>query len=1028
MSVGLAGLLCASGPALVSAAGDRLTLLPPLANGWLRFDMPGAATNVFVLQGSRDLQRWTNVALTIGGLAAYPDPASTNLSHRFYRVHILPKATTNDWKNQIAFPTENFLSAPLDNTQPRWVKFAILTADPTRVYYQDSTKFVFHYEFAVARLGPFQGMSRPDFDAVTLFTTNQAAVLGAVLYAPGDNAAEYGIQFVGLEPYPVELVARWFELVRAGIVTSPGVQALYMPTLEQRAAAEAYRDFFAARGIALDSAERWATSDALYAPGWAVGRLRYIPRDEIAAAYADGRLLPTDILLTDAVPAEVPFVAGIISQSAATPNSHVAILARSYGVPFVYLMDPAARARVLQWTNREVVLRASTSWEGNVVEVLDVEGQLDAALRAELLALKEPPAIQIQAKTPYGAFSADTANLVPADIRYFGGKAANFGLLRRTVPSNSPPGLAFSFDLWDAFMEQAFAGGPSLRAAISNRLSGYTYPPGVPALQTDLAVVRDWITSAAGFNATLRQVITNALRGFDPLRKIRFRSSTNVEDSEHFTGAGLYDSYSGCLADDLDGDTAGPCHCDPTEPRERGVFRAIQKVYASLYNDNAFLERLRHRVNESQVGMGVLVHYSFPDEEELANGVATLSRAGGSWYELELVTQDGPVSVTNPDGSALPEVVAATKSPYGTWLNLKARSSLVPLGAYVLQWDGEYRQLVDLLAAVAEGFRQIYTNKNAFTLDFEYKKVPPAHLVVKQVREVPSAGPATNVAAFLINRPSDYSVFQGEYGTVFANHRLKSRWHLETPNVRLTTNNLQQCLFTNVAVAFLLDGATNSLTGSMKDWPGYRHGVNGSLVWDEWTLAAGRDRRDVRLEATTRTQVPVTQPLVSLWDFPLEWAATYAGPQPALDYNGAAITVTNETVRLASPLAVSAESLLQTRTASGTNGVTVSTVFYWPKPPTGVAAGYTAPLVEFVETEIAGLTTQPLVLRDFYSQTYRPGHHNFSEEFLFEPRLDPNVTPAQQAELVAAKVLLVYARVGLSPATVRILTTEGKWR
>ena len=53
--------------------------------------------------------------------------------------------------------------------------------------------------------------------------------------------------------------------------------------------------------------------------------------------------------------------------------------------------------------------------------------------------------------------------------------------------------------------------------------------------------------------------------------------------------------------DDLDADSLGPSLCNPTEPDEKGVFRAIRRVYRSLYNDNAFLERLRHGVNERSV-------------------------------------------------------------------------------------------------------------------------------------------------------------------------------------------------------------------------------------------------------------------------------------------------------------------------------------------------------------------------------------------------------------------------------------------
>ena len=85
--------------------------------------------------------------------------------------------------------------------------------------------------------------------------------------------------------------------------------------------------------------------------------------------------------------------------------------------------------------------------------------------------------------------------------------------------------------------------------------------------------------------------------------------------------------------------------CDPSKPDERGVFRAIRRVFASFYNDNAYLERLRWSVDENSVGMAVLVHHSFPDPTELANGVAIVRRRFSSW-EIRLVSQVGAVSVT----------------------------------------------------------------------------------------------------------------------------------------------------------------------------------------------------------------------------------------------------------------------------------------------------------------------------------------------------------------------------------------------
>src|SRR6185436_13670373 len=102
------------------------------------------------------------------------------------------------------------------------------------------------------------------------------------------------------------------------------------------------------------------------------------------------------------------------------------------------------------------------------------------------------------------------------------------------------------------------------------------------------------------------------------------------------------------------------------ESSERGVFRAIRRVYASFYNDNAYLERLRHNVPESQVQMGMLVHHSFPDPLEMANGVATLAFQS-SYAQISLVTQIGATSVTNPSDGSIPEEVDIDVFSFGTF-------------------------------------------------------------------------------------------------------------------------------------------------------------------------------------------------------------------------------------------------------------------------------------------------------------------------------------------------------------------------
>jgi len=65
-----------------------------------------------------------------------------------------------------------------------------------------------------------------------------------------------------------------------------------------------------------------------------------------------------------------------------------------------------------------------------------------------------------------------------------------------------------------------------------------------------------------------------------------------------------------------------------------------------------------------------------------------------------------------------------------------------------------------------------------------------------------------------------------------------------------------------------------------------------------------------------------------------------------------------------------------------------------------------------VETTLTGLTATPIVLEDPYAQTYLPGHHNFWETFLFEPRLDPNVPPEVLAELEDQGIVRIMTSTG----------------
>jgi hypothetical protein len=922
---------------------------------------------------------------------------------------------TNAGKTSIAYEDEPFVNNTGGDGGAGFVKFSIILTQPGTAYFQDSNLLPFHYNFATQHLEPFLGLTVTQFDAVSLRRSGQQVVLGAVIIPPTERR-EYGIQFVGYDPYPKEDVKAWFDAVKASVIANPDATAVYIPSFEQKAGAEIDREWFASQGIEVDGIERWIQSDTIYSDGWAFGRLVFVPGGEIGAAYVAGTLKPADVLLTDGVPAEVPFVAGILSLSAATPNSHVAILARNQRVPFAWISRESERQRVMGLVGRDVLVRPS---DFGGFRVSAAEEDLSPQLRAQILKLKEPPPISIKVRRPYGVLSADTTSLTPRDIKFFGGKAANFGLLRRTIPERSPKAIAFSFDLWDQFLGNINPdSGLTLREEIEQRLGGFTYPPNMAAASAALDDVRDLIRKKVKFTDSQKSAIIAALTGagFQTTRMLRFRSSSNVEDTENLSAAGLFESFNGCIADSLDGDDLGPCGCAPEEPKEKTVLSAIEKVFASFYNDNAWLERLRFGIKESTVGMAVLVHENARDADEMANGVVTITRRRSPQsveFELKIVSQYGATSVTNPEGGAKPEVVIGGQSGvHGElFVYTEQHSDLVPIGANVMTWEADYRELTALLVKVAEGYAQLFPGKKVFTLDLEFKKLQPGQLQVKQVREL--IQPETRkVTPILLNEPIDFVVYQTEAGDAFAFHRLKCLLATETRNAKLTPQALSASVLREATFDFLRGDTLAQLTGGPRGFPGYRFvrkragGQN-----DQWKAQAGRKQTVFRLRTTLPTTADAeVSPVITQRDARHTLTALYQTPQPYFDFiYDEAKTRTSDAAQLIPRDSLIPELPVQTRRIQTLGGVTIDPRFYWHDFHDSSAVNLKVfPLAAWEKTTITGLTTQPLVLTNEFAQTYAPGHHNFFEIFLYEPALDPAVTAEQKTELQNANIRLIH--------------------
>jgi hypothetical protein len=173
----------------------------------------------------------------------------------------------------------------------------------------------------------------------------------------------------------------------------------------------------------------------------------------------------------------------------------------------------------------------------------------------------------------------------------------------------------------------------------------------------------------------------------------------------------------------------------------------MRKVYASFYNENAFLERLRHGINEAEVGMAILVHFSVPDPMEMANGVAILAvdRSGSERVaSARVVSQLGAESVTNPDVSIRPETVRAAFTGQETTaaaLELEELSTLTPPGTPVMTWESDYRTLLTQMNTAALAYEDYHPSNTTYELDFEYKRIVPGQVGLKQLRAVPHPTP-----------------------------------------------------------------------------------------------------------------------------------------------------------------------------------------------------------------------------------------------------------------------------------------------
>jgi phosphoenolpyruvate synthase/pyruvate phosphate dikinase len=298
-----------------------------------------------------------------------------------------------------------------------------------------------------------------------------------------------------------------------------------------------------------------------------------------------------DIIVLNGIPNDVSVVAGIITTEFQTPLSHINILSHNRGTPNMALRDG--------WTNPKL-----DSLIGQLVylEVLSDSfiirkaTQIEAQNYWDITEPKNPVVLEKDENTK-GLVDLTKANY--ASVKLIGGKAANFAeLLKIRNPSIPTPENAFAIPF---FYYSQHIKNNLIEPYINQILAEENFKTNLEYRQEKLKELQEKIL-VAPISQELVEMVRSKIDDFKTFEAFRFRSSTNAEDLEFFSGAGLYDSFSAKKNDET-----------------KTIEMVIKKVWASLWNIRAFDEREYYKIDQLSAAMGILVHRSFPGEE--ANGV-----------------------------------------------------------------------------------------------------------------------------------------------------------------------------------------------------------------------------------------------------------------------------------------------------------------------------------------------------------------------------------------------------------------------
>jgi hypothetical protein len=308
-----------------------------------------------------------------------------------------------------------------------------------------------------------------------------------------------------------------------------------------------------------------------------IGRIHIIPKLDDHVEIGSN-----EILVLDEVPVNLPPVAGIITSQPSTPLSHINLLAKGWGIPNAYIKN--AKELFKQYDTYWVTFE--TLRENYKIKRADNDQLRDYVRREKERADLVKPRSDLSEKRLLSLAAQRSRSSIA-----YGGKSANLGeVLNAKLPGIIVPnGFTIPFYYYDEFINRN-----ELDETIRDLFNDQKFIHDPAYRRQRLVELRQKIEGAE-FDPELRQMVLRKVAQEYAGKGLFVRSSSNSEDLPNFSGAGLYTTV-------------------PNVRGEQQLIDAIKRVWASLWNFEAYEARERSAVAHSMVYMAVLIQEGINSE------------------------------------------------------------------------------------------------------------------------------------------------------------------------------------------------------------------------------------------------------------------------------------------------------------------------------------------------------------------------------------------------------------------------------